>query len=44
MLFVLGWVVLVTCLRKWRASVEGVAVVLAWGGGRARMSVVGMLA
>ena len=39
MLFVLVLVVLVTCLRGWRASVEGVTVVLAWG--RASMSVVG---
>ena len=39
MLFVQAWVALVTCLRGWRASVEGVAVALAWG--RASMSVVG---
>ena len=47
MLFVLAWVALVTCLQGWCASVEDVAVVLAWGrgGGSASMSVVcGMLA
>ena len=46
MLFVLTLVALVTCLQGWCASVEDVAVVLAWGGGgRASMSVVsGMLA
>ena len=48
MLFVLAWVTLVTCLQGWCASVEDVAVVLAWGvggvgggGGYASMGVVG---
>ena len=44
MLFVLAWVALVTCFQGWCASVEDVAVVLAWGwggGGRASMGVVG---
>ena len=38
-LFVLAWVALVTRLREWCASVEGVAVIVAWG--HASMSVVG---
>ena len=38
-LFVLAWVALVTCLRGWCASVEGVGVVLACG--HASMGVVG---